>query len=242
MSNLSIWLKFNNEEESLQLPVNPESIRVSTTRGYDDVELTQLGETTFFGNEKLREYTLSSFFPSEYNLSYTEYNDKSRNRTPWDIVRLIEKWMSSRKPIRFTVTSLSPDPNDMAYLPLSTVSSDVINTPVTIRSFNYEERAGHVGDLFYELTLKEYRFIEFKRLTKPSSDDDSVLLAEDSPRPDDRSVPDTYEVQQGDTLWHIAKRLLGTGDRWQELYEMNQSVIGPNPSLIYPGQVLVIRE
>ncbi|WP_028553152.1 LysM peptidoglycan-binding domain-containing protein [Paenibacillus sp. UNC451MF] len=238
MSNLSIWLSFNNDAERFQLPVNPEAIKVSTTRGYEDIEVTQLGEITLIGNEKLREYTFSSFFPKIYNLSYCEYDDSSRNKSPWEIVQLIEKWMSSRQPIRLMVTSLSPDPKDMAALPKSTLESNVVNVPVTIRSFNYEERAGHVGDLYYELTLKEYRFIEFKRLLK----DGDTSFKEETERPEPRIAPETYEVRSGDTLWHIAQRTLGSVDQWRHIYEINQELIGPNPNLIYPGQVLVISE
>jgi TP901 family phage tail tape measure protein len=45
----------------------------------------------------------------------------------------------------------------------------------------------------------------------------------------------TYIVQRGDWLSKIAPKL---GLTWQKLYEMNRAVIGPNPNLIYPGQVL----
>jgi hypothetical protein len=41
-------------------------------------------------------------------------------------------------------------------------------------------------------------------------------------------------------LWAIAAQELGDGNRWRELYEANRDTIGPNPSLIHPGQVLTI--
>lgn len=47
----------------------------------------------------------------------------------------------------------------------------------------------------------------------------------------------TYTVKSGDTLSGIAARY---GTTWQKLYEKNKDVIGPNPNLIKPGQVLVI--
>lgn len=46
----------------------------------------------------------------------------------------------------------------------------------------------------------------------------------------------TYTVQKGDTLSGIANKL-GISD-WHTLYNNNKSVIGSNPNLIYPGQVL----
>ncbi len=47
-----------------------------------------------------------------------------------------------------------------------------------------------------------------------------------------------YTVQPGDTLSEIAARL-GIGD-WRHLYEINRGVIGPDPNLIRPGQVLAL--
>lgn len=48
-----------------------------------------------------------------------------------------------------------------------------------------------------------------------------------------------YEVVKGDCLWNIAKKYLGDGSRWGEIYELNKGQIS-NPSLIYVGQQLVL--
>ncbi|MFE2166317.1 LysM peptidoglycan-binding domain-containing protein [Streptomyces sp. NPDC059447] len=50
----------------------------------------------------------------------------------------------------------------------------------------------------------------------------------------------TYTVQSGDSLSAIARRELGNEARWRELYAMNRGVIGANPDLIRPGQVLTL--
>jgi nucleoid-associated protein YgaU len=55
-------------------------------------------------------------------------------------------------------------------------------------------------------------------------------------------APRTYTVVSGDTLWGIAKKHLGEGKRWPEIYEQNRGVIGDNPDRIKPGQVLTIPE
>jgi len=51
-----------------------------------------------------------------------------------------------------------------------------------------------------------------------------------------------YEVEQGDTLWDIARRHLGDGSRWQEIYDRNVDEVGANPDLILPGQNLDLCE
>jgi nucleoid-associated protein YgaU len=47
----------------------------------------------------------------------------------------------------------------------------------------------------------------------------------------------TYEVKAGDSLSKIGKKV---GKSWQEIYEANKAVIGNNPDLIKPGQMLQI--
>lgn len=52
----------------------------------------------------------------------------------------------------------------------------------------------------------------------------------------------SYTVQEGDTLSGIAQRAYGDGSAaaWMRIYNANKSVIGDNPNLIRPGEVLYI--
>ena len=49
----------------------------------------------------------------------------------------------------------------------------------------------------------------------------------------------SYTVKSGDCLWNIAKKQLGDGSRWKEIYELNKDKI-KNPNLIYPDQSLTL--
>jgi LysM repeat protein len=47
----------------------------------------------------------------------------------------------------------------------------------------------------------------------------------------------TYTVSSGQSLWGISSLTLGSGSKWQEIYNLNKSEIS-NPNLIYPGEKL----
>ena len=66
-------------------------------------------------------------------------------------------------------------------------------------------------------------------------------------RPTDRPAATTVVVSPGDCLWTIAAadlpRDAGLAEitaRWQAIYRVNRALIGADPSLVHPGQRLVL--
>ncbi len=47
-------------------------------------------------------------------------------------------------------------------------------------------------------------------------------------------------MQQGDFLFSIAEKAYGDGNKFNVIYEANKDVIGPDPNVIIPGQVIFI--
>lgn len=64
-----------------------------------------------------------------------------------------------------------------------------------------------------------------------SKTDQSRVLADNSLK--------TYVVVEGDSLYQIARRALGDGERWGEIQQLNTSIVGRNGS-ISPGMKLVL--
>ncbi len=52
------------------------------------------------------------------------------------------------------------------------------------------------------------------------------------------SLSNQYTVKSGDTLWRISKNVLGSGDKWAQLYQANSGTVGANPNMIFSGQKL----
>ncbi len=63
--------------------------------------------------------------------------------------------------------------------------------------------------------------------------------AVDAPKPAP-SAEQTYTVKKGDSLSKIAKQYYGDPMKYTVIYEANKALIGDNPNLIHPGQVLTI--
>ncbi len=53
-----------------------------------------------------------------------------------------------------------------------------------------------------------------------------------------------HTVKEGETLSDLALKYYGSAvkDKWMKIYEANKGVIGDNPNIIRPGQVLKIPE
>ncbi|GAA0378957.1 LysM peptidoglycan-binding domain-containing protein [Bacillus horti] len=206
MSEYGIWLSFNNQEEGFPLPINPDSIEISTGGRGTTYDISALGEINVIKDPTLTEYSFSGIFPADDH-AYPFITAKYR-RTTSKYIELIEEWMKSNRPIRFVFTGKSFD----------------INMPASIESFQYKEVAGSGGDLEYSLKLKKYVFYAAKKATvvSPSTGTSApVLQKEKEPRPNENAQPKTYTLAAGDSLWAVAQKVLGNGARWPEIQQLN---------------------
>lgn len=104
------------------------------------------------------------------------------------------------------------------------ITETPVNLLCVIEDFEYGETGG-TRDVEFTLGLKEYRFVQVTQVAG---------------RPGTRETPAVVTVKQGESLFLISKRVYGTLSHWRTIYEANKDTIGPDPSLIYPGQQLVI--
>jgi len=136
------------------------------------------------------------------------------------------------RPFRFICSRISPG---------GRLLSD-LNLRVSLEDLEVAESAEDGDDLTLSLTLREYREHSTARVTAyderfviqgPSA----ITVTTPGREADLRPQPATYTVVRGDNLWNIARRFLGEGRRYREIFELNRDQIR-NPNLIFPGQVL----
>ncbi len=126
-----------------------------------------------------------------------------------------------------------------------------------VASDGYMAKIADVDRRFNEATracpeLMEWA-LELKEVMQRHLTEDTA--GQDGDAPEDRESADStdgigeeddfvgtwrYTVQQGDCLWDIAQKELGSGLCWREIYEKNRDAIGGDPNLIYTGTKLRI--
>lgn len=227
---ISFFAKY--KDRLIQLPVNPEDITINGTSNNSTVDTVGQGEISNIGFPGLKELTISSFFPKRYT-GELYINTGGQFEEPDFYITFFEDIKKAREPFRLIITDLD------------------INMLVSIESFSNTYAYG-TDDVDYELELKEYKEHNIRILKATASGfvaaDSTQKVSSASPtntnsnRPVEKSIPKTYTVVSGDNLWKIAQRYLGDGSRWREIYSYNnnKSIIGGNPNLIRPGQVLSI--
>lgn len=195
----------------LWIPVNPGEVTIRRDKNLETVNIINLGEVDFSHGEKVREISFSSFLPIQYDPSYCRYPDIP---DPQEAMNQLTAWTIGEKPVRFII------------------SDTIINSLVLVSAHTSIIKGGEPGDIYFDLTLRTWREIKVRTAAEAS--------AASQARPDVKPIPKLYEVKSGDSLFAIAKLLLGDGNRWREIYNLNKDVIGNKPELIYPGQKLVM--
>lgn len=215
-TNYQMWITYNAEKEKLRIPVLPETFTVSIGSKNSSVDVVGLGEIVVKQARPAFQFTFSSFFPKK-----TFPGVSTSLSSPLTCVSKLKEWQDGDKP---------------AHLILTDVGVDLY---CTIESFKYYEQGGDVGTIHYNLTLKEYREVTVRQVTVDVPKKKATVPKTET-RVDNTVQPKTYTVKKGDCLWNIAKKYYGSGAQYTKIYNANKGVIGGNPNLIYPGQVLTI--
>lgn len=136
-----------------------------------------------------------------------------------DYLTLLERLKTEQKPFQFILNRGARYYTDLT---------------VSLEHYEVVEDAADGGDSRVKVSLKQYRAYGVKRVKLTAEGQGTV-----TPARSDHTAPRVteYTVKRGDCLWNIAKKYLGDGARYKEIYELNREKIR-NPNLIQVGEVL----
>lgn len=216
--------------DDIRLPIPPEKIPISYPGQNKTANLINGEEINLVRPAGLAEISLDVVFP-QMDYPAAVWDGSVDNAE--DFLDHLQDLKESKTPFEFIVIRDGP----------GRFSSFDTNLDVTMEDYKVSDDVKEGLDLTVSISLKEYRNYGTKIMNFVLVEDQAgtVQAAEESgtERQGEPENAGSYTVVSGDSLWKIAKQLLGNGNRWQELYDLNRDKIS-NPNLIRPGQVLTI--
>ena len=215
-----IWLTYNSNKKRLQIPVLPEKIEISYPEKNDTVYVYGVGEVTIKKHPGAFVMKWSGFFPAAECQGCI-----SNPKKPKECLDFLKKVMKIEKPAKIVYTG----------------GACRLSSQCTI-DFEASEEGGDLGTIHYSITITEYKKTSIRKLKKKKKNGSKkkAKVKKTSNRTSSKSKASKYTVKKGDCLWNIAKKFYGKGAKYTVIYNANKKVIGGNPNLIYPGQVLTI--
>lgn len=124
-------------------------------------------------------------------------------------------------PPRFYHTILEDWRRNGTVVTLALYAYPFINLDVVLVEYSGSATGGF-GDWEYTLKFREKRELALKVIT-PKKEEGSADSSEEAKR--DVPAETTYTIKNGDCLWSIAQKHLGSGLRWTELYDLNYDAL-----------------
>lgn len=198
-------------------PVAPGRIETQAENDNRVIKLIDGSEVNLIGTVGLKKISFDLLLPErEYPFAMYESGFKEAEY----YVELIDKIFKENKSVELDIYRTNQS-LDKTYLTSMTV------LPCHV---SFIEDADNGSDIIARLEFREYRKVETR-------------IAEEKKRTytriDTYTVPDTYTVKKNDSLWRISKLIFEDGTKYTYLAEINGI---KKPYVIYPGQVIKLRE
>lgn len=203
---------------SIEFNVNPSGITISESRDNIRENIDNLGDVYFPGKRGLKTVSISTFLPSS--------KSRFRRRGSLDSdIELINKWITEDITLRFIV------------------SKPTMNFKAILDSKNITLKEGEL-DVYIELKLTEVKDIDI-----PTVESVSILKKDgDTAKSEDVALSDRGAenapksgnieiVNSKITLWGLAKKYYGSGEKWKKISEANGGI---NPKKLREGMKILI--
>lgn len=214
--------------DGVLMPITPSKVKVKINSQNKTLTLISGEEINILKEAGLTEVSFDLLLPQA---SYPFANGGAQ--TAQYYLSLFERLKTGKQSFQWILNRSRPDGRGLFYS----------NLTVALEDYQIMDDAKEGFDITVSIKLKQYRAFGTKTITikpapTPSAPPTATVKA--APR-ETASAPKaaTYTVRGGDCLWNIAKKHLGDGSRYTEIYNLNKDKI-KNPNLIYAGQVLTL--
>ncbi len=205
--------------DGLALPVAPSKIDTKFKGNNKTINLINEGDINILKLPGLTEFSFDALLPN------VKYPFAENDTKPTVFMKRFESLMVGRKPFQFIIIRTTPK-NEILF---ST------NMKVSLEEYKIKDDAKEGFDLVVTLKFMQYKYYGTRIVNIVGNQG-----TKETPRSTE-SAPEakTHTVVKGDCLWNIAKKYLGDGSRYNEIFELNKDIVS-NPNRIYPGQTLIL--
>lgn len=212
------------------LPISPSKMQTVINNQNKTVNLMNEGEVNLVKEPGITTFKFDIILPLYTEYPFARY--KSGFEPAGYYLSYFEKLKIKGTPFEFKVNRFRSDP-------YTGVKRNIMptNKLVVLENYVITESTDNAPDILVSLELKEY--IKYGTVVKEIDMKTNTVKNSVVNGTSNKTIPNTYTVKKGDTLWAIAKKLLGDGAKCWNLAKLNNI---SNPNRIRPGQVLKIQD
>lgn len=220
--------------DKVLLPVAPSKIKTEINNSNKTVNLINEGEVNILKDPGLTEISFEILLP---NVKYPFAKYSSGFKKASYYLDVFENYQKNKKPFQFIISRTLPGGSVLFYT----------NMKMSLEGYDIVDDVSEGFDITVNVKMKQYKAYGTK------TTDISAYVRKSASTRDggQNNAGKKYKIVSGDTLWGIAKRFLGKGSRWPEIYNANKSIIesvakkhgkssSSNGHWIYPGTEITI--
>ena len=212
--------------DDVELPITPSKIQMKIKNRNKTISLIDGSEINILKSPGLTEINFEALLP---NVPYPFRNDSGNFHEAEYYLEKLKALKDQKKFFRFLCSRTSPSGKLMYDTDLD----------VSLEDYQINEDASEGQDVIVSIRLKQYRKYETQKINMSNREGKTIAKVKEIRSNESRIKVRKYTVKSGDTLWNIAKEMLGDGSKYTEIAKKNHIA---NTNLILVGQVLMMPE